>query len=109
MLINNMELIVLIEALKATKAYQESRALSLQKEGKEFSSLIVDGERDKNDLVFFLARELVLSLNIVADMPTKQMYELSIINKQAAASQENFVCTETVFESLSISFCLQGH
>lgn len=102
MLINNMELIVLIEALKATKAYQESRAFRLKKEGKELP-LIFDGERDKNDLVFFLAEELVLSLNITADMRMKKLYELSIIMKQAPSSQENIVQMEKIFEHDFIS------
>lgn len=88
MLINNMELIVLIEALKTTKAYQESRAMSCKKEGKEFS-LFVNGERDKNDLIFFLAEELMLSLNTMADMRMKQLYELSIVTIQIPSPHNN--------------------
>lgn len=75
MILSNKELTVLIEALKSTTAYQNSRGCYARSEGKEYTSHMV-GRREKNDMVY----ELVIHLEEIQlsteALPSNQMFDV---------------------------------
>lgn len=75
MQLNNIELVTLIETLKTTKAYNDSRELKAEQEGKCFLKF---GNRDKTSLVWLLVKDLEQALDSTKDLPSSKSYSLEL-------------------------------